>query len=177
MSKGVLVLLDALRALKGHGYSFVCDFVGGETAEIDAERFQRETENRCLTGIAVYHGKRYGEEKETYFKCADIFAFPSYYANECFPLVLLEAMQHGLPCISTNEGGISGIIRNGVNGFLIDAKSGLVDEQKLANAIATLLDNKELRFKMGKEGYRILREQFTLPQFEHRITNILNDCL
>ena len=36
IDKGVLVLLDALKLLKDKGYSFVCDFVGSETKDIDA---------------------------------------------------------------------------------------------------------------------------------------------
>lgn len=47
--------------------------------------------------------------------------FPTYYHNECFPLVLLEAMQHGLPCISTNEGAISDIVDDGVTGYIVEA--------------------------------------------------------
>lgn len=66
-SKGVVVLLDALKILKEKGYSFVCDFVGGETAEIDATRFAKEVEARGLNRIAVYQGKKYGEEKEVFF--------------------------------------------------------------------------------------------------------------
>lgn len=56
-SKGVLVLLDALKLLSDKGYSFVCDFVGGKTAEIDAARFKREVEQRGLNKLAIYDGK------------------------------------------------------------------------------------------------------------------------
>ena len=42
ISKGVVVLLDALQILKEKGRSFVCDFVGGETAEMDAAMFESE---------------------------------------------------------------------------------------------------------------------------------------
>ena len=45
--------------------------------------------------------------------------FPTFYHNECFSLVLLEAMEHGLPCISTTEGGIPGIVDDGKTGFLV----------------------------------------------------------
>lgn len=64
VDKGVLVLLDALKILKGKGYSFVCNFVGGETAEIDAARFAEEVEIRGLNDMAVYLGKKYGAEKQ-----------------------------------------------------------------------------------------------------------------
>ena len=52
-----------------------------------------------------------------YVKREDVFVFPTFYHNECFPLVLLEAMQHHLPCISTTEGGIPGIIDDKETGY------------------------------------------------------------
>lgn len=45
--------------------------------------------------------------------------FPTFYHNEYFPLVLLEAMEHGLSFISTTEGGIPGIVDDGKTGFLV----------------------------------------------------------
>lgn len=95
--------------------------------------------------------------------------FPTYYSNECFPLVLLEAMEQGLPCISTNEGGISDIIEDGKNGFIVEKQNA----ECLANAMEILLNDKEMRLKMGNEGRKIFKTHFTLSVFEKRITAIL----
>lgn len=95
ISKGVVVLLDSLKVLKEKGCRFVSDFVGGETVEMDAAMFQAEVVKRGLKGMVVYHGKKYGKDKEAFLNGADIFVFPTFYHNECFPLVLLEAMEHG----------------------------------------------------------------------------------
>lgn len=122
-TKGVYVLLDALTILTERGYSFICDFVGGETTEIDIKKFSEEVEKRGLSEFAIYLGKKYGEEKNEEYAKSDIFVFPTFYPNECFPLVLLEAMQQGLPCISTNEGGIASIIDDGKTGFLVEKQN------------------------------------------------------
>lgn len=177
VSKGVIVLLDALRILKEKGYNFVCDFVGGETAEIDATRFTREVEQRGLSDVAVYHGRKYGDEKLAYFDKADIFTFPSYYHNETFGLVNLEAMEHKLPVISTNEGGIPDVVKNGINGLIVDAKSGRISADELAERIAQLIDNPVMREKMGEEGYRMFKSHFTIGKFEHNITNVLKNFI
>lgn len=174
-SKGVIVLLDALKILKDKGYSFICDFVGGETAEIDAARFKREVAERHLAEVAVYHGRKYGAEKEQYLETADIFAFPSYYSNETFGLVNLEAMEHKLPIVSTNEGGIPDVVVNGKNGYTLDTSSGKVSAKDLADKIATLIDDPDLRQKMGEAGYRLFKERFTLPCFEQKITETLEN--
>ena len=62
-SKGVWVLLDALKILNDKGYSFVCDFVGGETSEIDEAKFNEEVKKRGLGRFVVYNGRKYGVEK------------------------------------------------------------------------------------------------------------------
>lgn len=168
-SKGIVVLLDALRILKKRGCRFVCDFIGGETAEMDADGFKHYVRNRGIESVAVYHGRKYGMEKQAFLNSADIFIFPTFYHNECFPLVLLEAMERGLPCISTTEGGIPGIIDDGVTGFLV-AKH---DVTALADKIQILLSNFSLRRRMGIAGRRKFEREFTLEVFEKRMCEIL----
>lgn len=172
-AKGVYVLLDALKVLKERGYSFICDFVGGETAEIDAKRFVEEVEKRELNKYAVYLGKKYGNEKNEEYAKSDIFVFPTFYPNECFPLVLLEAMQQGLPCISTNEGGIASIIDDGKTGFLVEKQNPV----QLADKIEVLLKDKKLREGMGIAGKEKFEQKFTLSKFEERIGYILSRCI
>ena len=172
-SKGVLVLLDALKILKDSGYSFVCDFVGGKTKEIDAKRFAYEVERRGLDELALYQGRKYGEEKEEAFERTDVFVFPTYYANECFPLVLLEAMQHGLPIVTTEEGGIADIVNNGVNGLICERQNA----ESLAACTAILIEDSELRTRMGENGRKIMLERFTEEIFEEKILNCLKTSL
>lgn len=171
VDKGVLVLLDALKILKERGYSFVCNFVGGETAEIDAARFAEEVEKRGLNDMAVYLGKKYGAEKNEEYRKSDIFIFPT--LNEAFGLVLLEAMEHALPCIATDEGGISDIVDEGETGFIVSKRNANI----LADKIEYLLIHPEERMRMGKNGYRKFYDKFTLRKFEESMADILNDCL
>lgn len=167
-SKGVIVLLDALKILKDQGYSFVCDFVGGETKEIDAKRFNEEVEMRGLEDVAFYHGRKNGAEKEEAYKKCDIFVFPSY--NETFGLVLLEAMSYRKPIVTTNEGGIPDIVKDGENGLIAERKN----PESLAECIARLLDDKEARLRMGENGYQKLMAYFTEEKFENNLIKILN---
>ena len=119
--------------------------------------------------LAYFHGKKYNGDKNVFFDNADIFVFPTYYYNECFPLVLLEAMEHAVPCISTREGGVSAIIDDGVNGFMVEKR----DANALADRIEFLLTHPEKRLRMGIAGYQKFKNEFTLPKFETRMKQIL----
>ncbi len=116
-----------------------------------------------------YIGPKYGKEKETYFENADIFVFPTFYNNECFPLVLLEAMQYKLPIATTDEGGIPDIVQTGVNGIVCKRK----DAVSLSTAIEKLLTDKEKRTTLGNKGYEIYSNHYTLQHFKKAITEIL----
>lgn len=171
IDKGVFTLLDACKILKEKGYQFTCDFVGGETADINAERFNQEVAIRGVNECVCYKGKKYGAEKEEMLKSVDLFILPTY--NECFPLVLLEAMQQGLPCIASNEGGIADIIIPNETGYIVPKKS----TQDLADKIEILLKNNSLRLKMGNKGLERYKQLFTLNAFEQRITSILKEAM
>lgn len=167
VEKGVLVLLDALKILKERNYSFVCDVVGGETVEINVARFDNEVKSRGLSSQVVYHGKKYGKDKATFFEQANVFVFPTY--NETFGLVNLEAMEYKLPIVTTDEGGIPDVVKNGENGLIAKKK----DAVSLADCMEKLLEDKDLREKMGEDGYRKFKSKFTLNVFEARMAEIL----
>ena len=171
-SKGVYVLIEACDILKQKGLSFTCVLVGG-VGDITTHQLNKKISESNLEKEVMYLGKKYGLEKESAFAASDIFVFPTYYPNECFPLVLLEAMQSKLPIISTPEGGISSIVNNGKNGYLVPQK----DLKTLANRLEELIRNPKKRKEMGENGRKKYEQEFKIDQFEKRITNILEEVM
>lgn len=170
--KGVWDLVDACKILKEKGLNFHCHFVG-KWSDISEAAFNDRIKALGLQNYVNAYGAKYGEDKNEFFQIADVFAFPTFYNNECFPLVLLEAMEQGIPCISCNEGGISGIIDDGQTGFVIPKNQPEV----LAEKLELLINNRNLCNEMGNAGRKKFEQEFTLNQFEKRITGILNDAL
>tara|TARA_B100001146_G_C16129583_1_gene411774 strand:- start:143 stop:1183 length:1041 start_codon:yes stop_codon:yes gene_type:complete len=166
--KGVLVLLEATKILKQRNLDFTCHFVGAWSDVGEKEFFNIVSENQLETMVFA-HGKQYGADKARFFKAADVFVFPTYYHNECFPLVLLEAMQYSLPIISTNEGGIADIV--------IEGKTGLMAKQQdaldLANTMQQLLQDSLSRKRMGSNGKKHFKNKFTHAIFERNMFDIL----
>ncbi len=172
-TKGCNVLLDALRILKDKGVPFVCDFIGGDCPEQSADDFVALIHQKQLEGSAFYRGKKYGVEKENFYRNADIFVFPTFYSAECFPLVLLEAMQYSLPCISTSEAAIPDIVEDGETGFIVHRNNA----EALADRIELMIAHPEKRIAMGKNGKEKYQKEFTLNQFEERMKEVLNSII
>ena len=86
------------------------------------------------------------ENKPLYYKATDLFVLPS--LDECFGIVNLEAMACGTPIVASNVGGIPEIIKDKENGLLTPPK----DPDALANAITYLLENEDVREKIGRNG-------------------------
>lgn len=170
LEKGVWTLLDSCCLLKNRGYEFVCDFVG-KWSDIGDEEFTSYLRKNELEGVAVAHGAKYGNDKETYWAQADLFILPTH--NECFPLVLLEAMQHSVACIASCEGGITDIIDEGETGYIVPMK----DVAALAEKIAYCMDNRELCREMGRKGRMKFEREFTLRCFEERMCSILKELI
>lgn len=83
---------------------------------------------------------------------ADVYVITSNY--EGLPLSVLEAMACGLPIIATRAGGIVDIVKNNKNGILIDINN----KKQLINAMDILINNENLRNKMGTESYEFSKE-------------------
>lgn len=132
---------------------------------------EEEISQRGLEEYVVYHGPQYGEAKELFFQKADIFVQPTF--EDCFPLTLVEAMQHGLPVVSTDEGAIPDMIVDGENGFVCPRR----EVNGLVNAFEKLLTNNELRKQMSKNARFRYKERYTLDAFEKTFQRILSEIL
>ncbi|MCB0464340.1 MAG: glycosyltransferase family 4 protein [Aequorivita sp.] len=165
-AKGVFVLLEACRILHERQLRFHCTFIGGES-DITSEIFQEKVSELGLTESVHYAGRKYGDEKELAFSEADIFAFPT--LNETFGLVNLEAMQFSLPVVSTIEGGIPDVVKEGKTGFLVEKGNA----EAFAEKLEILINNVELRQQMGEAGRLRFEKRFTLKTFENCFSSII----
>lgn len=110
-------------------------------------------------------GAIYGSAKERLFRESDIFVFPTFYEQEAFPLVNIEAMRAGLPVVSSNEGSIPEMVIDGLNGYIVEPKN----VEQLADRVLKLIEDPDLRNKMGQSGRRIYENSFTINAYEKRL--------
>lgn len=158
-NKGILILLDALQIVKSNGCSFRAKFVGAPS-DITNSILHKKIYDLNLNKNVEVIGPLIGDAKFKAYKEADVFVFPTY--NDAFPLVTLEAMQFSLPIISTFEGSIPDIVVNNVTGFLVEKENHF----QLAEKIEILLNDYDLRVRMGNKGYERYLENYTFKHFE-----------
>lgn len=171
-SKGIFVLLEACKVLLDRKVAFYCTFIGGE-GDVTATQFQKKVVDLGLEANVVYAGRKYGDEKIEAYSRADIFALPTYYRNECFPLVLLEAMQFALPVVATSEGGIPDIVEEGITGLMVPQN----DPGALAATLENLIEKPELRSRLGANGKKRYDSNFRLETFEAHFVSTIKKIL
>ena len=97
----------------------------------------------------------YVENAAQFMKHFDIFAMSS--ITEGLPMVLLEAMQKGIPVVSTKAGGVVNVVRHGHTGLLVDHS----DPHALATAIERIYRDEKLRLKFGQEAKQEVLERYS----------------
>lgn len=88
-------------------------------------------------------------------------------------MAILEAMAAGLAVIATPVGAIEDAVVNGETGLIVPPG----DSNALARAIARLLDDPDLRHRMGEAGRQRFVERFTIAEAARRVINIYRDLL
>lgn len=109
------------------------------------------------------------EKVEQAYQDADIFAFPSF--REPTGGVLLEAMSHGLACVSCDYGGPSYMVTH-ESGILVPPSSPDLFSKKIAEAFDLLVSDRELRLSLGKNGRRLVFSRFFWGKKINRIDDI-----
>ena len=99
----------------------------------------------------------------------DILCLPSY--REGLPKSLLEGAAIGLPLVTTDTVGCREVVLEGINGYLVPIK----EPKELSLAIQKLIEDKELRLRMGKESLRIAKSEFSSEIINSQTLSIYNE--
>ncbi|HAF07411.1 MAG: glycosyltransferase family 4 protein [bacterium] len=108
-----------------------------------------------------------------YYKKSKIFVLPAVHDKrgdtEGLGMVLVEAILNGTVSIGTSIGGITDIIEDGKSGILVKEK----DERELAEKINLLIENNDLYKKLQFEGYKIIKEKFSIEKVNKKYLELV----
>jgi glycosyltransferase involved in cell wall biosynthesis len=114
------------------------------------------------------------EDVSLYLSSADCFVLPSVTRAEAFGLVQLEAMAAGIPVVNTD-------LHSGVPEVSIDGESGITvapgDVKALSDALQLLMEQKDLRRKLGRNGQIRVRNQFSADLMHERTLSVYSEAL
>ena len=142
--KGLDILIKAMPKILKNVQDTKLVFVGNGVMRNELKKL---TERLGIVKHIKFVGFVDKSEKVLYYKSADVFVHPSMY--EIFGIVNLEAMACGVPIVASKVGGVPDVVKDGENGLLVPPK----DSEALADAIIYLLENEDVRDKMGKNGW------------------------
>lgn len=170
-TKGALVLIEALGLLRARGIAFTATFAGAVHEDEFMDRCHAEIRRCGLEEHVRYVGPAYDEHKRRLLEEHDVFVLPT--CRDAFPLVALEAMQAGLPVVTTHEGALPEIIEDGKTGLLVPAG----DPGALAGCLATLIADPGMQRRMGASGRARCLENYTHTVFEQNLAAALAVCM
>ena len=172
-SKGVVDFLKASEIIALSGYRDTEFVLAGENREARTvefiDRFIREHPDVRVR----MPGPLTGEDKFRLLAECDVLVFPTYYVNEGHPWVIVESMAAGLPVISTDHAAIPETVSDGENGFLVPKK----DPEAIAEKVIRLIEDPELRERMGKRSREIYREKFTEEIMVEKMSSVFHKVL
>jgi glycosyltransferase involved in cell wall biosynthesis len=166
--KGVAHLIRALGAVRRTVAARLV-VVGEGPERASLERLAADT---GVTPHVDFRGRVSDEELRRAYAGAAVFVLPSVLDQrqdtEGLGVVLLEAMNYGVPVVASNIGGITDIVQHETTGLLVPPG----DESALAEALTRLLGSPELARSLGEGGARLLRETFSWDRIVERWENV-----
>lgn len=162
-AKGQHVLIEACARLRDWGKAFRLVIVGTGP---DEHSLKAMVAARDLGAQVTFTGALNQHEVRRWYAEADVFALPSF--AEGIPVVLMEAMASRIPCVTTRITGIPELIRDGIDGLLVTPS----DAMELADTLALLLDDPDLRRELGTAGRLRVREHYSLAENVAQLENI-----
>ena len=142
-------LLDVLGALREQGVDAGLLLVGDGP---DREGFERRAQELGLVRHCLYLG--YQEEVAPWYAAMDAVALPS--GNEGTPVTVIEALAAGKPVVAYGVGGVPDVVRDGVDGFVVQPG----DTAALARRLAELSADPQRRARMGAAGRERVLERY-----------------
>ena len=180
--KGIRYLIEAAKYLPRD--KFEIRIVGGgdlteqlkQQAALLDER--RETKDeRTQSASIIFTGKLSPEDLADEYRTANVFTLPAIVDSkgdtEGLGVVLIEAMELGLPIVASNVGGIPDVVIDGESGILVPEK----DPEALADAFKRLEENPSLIEKLLVGARKRINECFTWNGIIERQIDVYNKVI
>ena len=159
-------VLIAFKRLRDGGVDAVLCMVGDGPDRLQLEQRAHEL------GVArntVFLG--YQEDVAPFYAAFDALVLPS--GNEGTPVSVIEALAAELPVVATRVGGVPDVVRDGEDGFLVEA--GATDD--LADRLAQLAGDPALRARMGKQGRERVLPRYAVERLVEDIDELYRSLL
>ncbi len=166
-AKGYDYIVEAWSIVHQKHPDWTLDIYGSGELHDDVERWIKERE---LESTMIMHEPT-NQITQKYLE-SSICILSSIY--EGFPLVIMEAMSCGVPCVSFDTPfGPRNIIKNGEDGILVE----YLNSQKLAEAICKVIEDDHLRKRLGgkaKQNIQRLSQDAIMKQWTDLFDSLLN---
>jgi glycosyltransferase involved in cell wall biosynthesis len=167
--KGVVEFADAARLLRKWKVNCRVVLVGGPDPGNPATVTTEELSSWVNEGILEWWGQR--AEMEKVLPLAAIVVLPSY--REGLPRVLQEAASVGRPIVATDVPGCREVVHEGENGYLVPPQ----DYVRLAKAIRRLVEDPELRARMGANSREMAIKEFRIEKVIESTFSVYDELL
>lgn len=134
----------------------------------DLDKYKKLVNKLNLENNVIFTGKVPWEEVPLYYNLADIFATSS--TTETQGLTVIEAMASSLPVVAIDDEAFRNVVMDGLTGYIFKNKKDYL------NVMYKLIQSKELREKMGKQG-RINSEVYSSKYFAERVLSVYKESL
>ena len=123
-----------------------------------------KTTARLVVGfIVVFAG--YLQDQVSFLNDIDLLLLPSH--TEGLPNVILEALAMSIPIVATRVGGVPDVIKDGVNGRLIEPSS----PESIAEAMEQFLTEREVFKRLAEGGRKMVEDRFN---FRRRTDSLMS---
>jgi glycosyltransferase involved in cell wall biosynthesis len=146
-------VLQAVRRLREQGVDAALCMVGDGP---DRDSVEARAHELGIMRDSLFLG--YQEEVADYYAAFDALILPS--ANEGTPVSAIEALAGGRPVVATRVGGVPDVVRDGVDGFLVEPG----DVDAMAERLSQLAADAPLRHRMGEAGRASVHERYSVER-------------
>ena len=168
--KGICYLIEAAKHLPRDQFEIRIVGVGDLTDKLKAQAAEARSNNGAAFEPAeiIFTGKLSPEALANEYRTANVFTLPAIVDSkgdtEGLGVVLIEAMELGLPVVASNVGGIPDVVVDGVSGILVPEK----DPEALAGAYRRLAAEPELVKQLLAGAQKRIAECFSWDKIVER---------
>jgi glycosyltransferase involved in cell wall biosynthesis len=159
-------VLEIVRAARSHGVDAVLCMVGDGP---DRTRLEQLAHDLGIARSCYFVG--YQEDVAGYYRLFDAFVLPS--LNEGTPVSAIEALASGTPVVANRVGGVPDVVREGVDGYLVQPG----DVAEAGARVAELAANGDLRARMGEAGRRRVLERYAVSRLVDDVDRLYRSLL